>query len=84
MNFFEVVFQKFNVEGVFVFDIEKKIYINDEFIFCFDFNEDQMVVEKFCEGISKFVVDVVMLKDIIKVKVQVQMVEERKGVMIKK
>ncbi|WYZ39441.1 hypothetical protein EsH8_III_001355 [Colletotrichum jinshuiense] len=51
-------------------DIEKKTYINDEALFRFDFNEEQMAVEKLREGISKFAADAVTLKDIIKQKVQ--------------
>ncbi|KAK2020958.1 transaldolase [Colletotrichum zoysiae] len=51
-------------------DIEKKSYINDESLFRFDFNEEQMAVEKLREGISKFAADAVTLKDIIKAKVQ--------------
>lgn len=50
-------------------DIEKKSYINTEAAFRFDFNEDQMAVEKLREGISKFAADAVTLKDIIKAKV---------------
>ncbi|EFQ35000.1 transaldolase [Colletotrichum graminicola] len=51
-------------------DIEKKSYINDESLFRFDFNEEQMAVEKLREGISKFAADAVTLKDIIKAKVE--------------
>ncbi|KAK1585366.1 transaldolase [Colletotrichum navitas] len=51
-------------------DIQKKSYINDEPLFRFDFNEEQMAVEKLREGISKFAADAVTLKDIIKAKVQ--------------
>ncbi|PSR83993.1 hypothetical protein BD289DRAFT_369252 [Coniella lustricola] len=51
-------------------DIEKKTYINDEAEFRFDFNEDQMAVEKLREGISKFAADAITLKDIIKEKIQ--------------
>lgn len=50
--------------------LEKKSYINDEALFRFDFNEDQMAVEKLREGISKFAADAVTLKDIIKGKIQ--------------
>ncbi|KAK7923064.1 hypothetical protein PG985_007135 [Apiospora marii] len=50
--------------------LEKKEYLNDEPLFRFDFNEDQMAVEKLREGISKFAADAVTLKDIIKEKVQ--------------
>ncbi|KAI1843684.1 hypothetical protein JX266_010130 [Neoarthrinium moseri] len=51
-------------------DIEKKSYIKDEALFRFDFNEEQMAVEKLREGISKFAADAVTLKDILKKKVQ--------------
>ncbi|KAH9231039.1 hypothetical protein K456DRAFT_55421 [Colletotrichum gloeosporioides 23] len=51
-------------------DIEKKAYINDESLFRFDFNEEQMAVEKLREGISKFAADAETLKGIIKAKVQ--------------
>ncbi|CCF44393.1 transaldolase [Colletotrichum higginsianum] len=51
-------------------NLEKKSYINDEPLFRFDFNEEQMAVEKLREGISKFAADAVTLKDIIKAKVQ--------------
>jgi transaldolase len=50
-------------------DIAKKAYINDEALFRFDFNEDQMAVEKLREGISNFAADAVTLKDIIKKKI---------------
>ncbi|KAF2438426.1 transaldolase 1 [Karstenula rhodostoma CBS 690.94] len=51
-------------------DIEKKSYINDEALFRFDFNEEQMAVEKLREGISKFAADAETLKDILKEKIQ--------------
>lgn len=46
-------------------NLEKKSYIDDESLFRFDFNEDQMAVEKLREGISKFAADAVTLKDIL-------------------
>ncbi|KAH8908102.1 transaldolase [Coniochaeta sp. PMI_546] len=49
-------------------DIQKKSYINDEPLFRFDFNEEQMAVEKLREGISKFAADAVTLKDILAAK----------------
>ena len=49
-------------------NIAKKTYIDDEPTFRFDFNEDQMAVEKLREGISKFAADATTLKDIIKEK----------------
>lgn len=51
-------------------NVEKKAYIQDEPLFRFDFNEEQMAVEKLREGISKFAADAVTLKDIIKAKIQ--------------
>ena len=51
-------------------NVEKKSYINDEPLFRFDFNEEQMAVEKLREGISKFAADAITLKDIIKAKIQ--------------
>jgi transaldolase len=51
-------------------DIEKKTYIDSESDFRFDFNEDQMAVEKLREGISKFAADAVTLKDILKAKLE--------------
>jgi len=49
-------------------DLKKKSYINDEPLFRFDFNEEQMAVEKLREGISKFAADAVTLKDILTAK----------------
>ena len=51
-------------------DIKKRSYINDEATFRFDFNEEQMAVEKLREGISKFAADAVTLKGILKEKLQ--------------
>lgn len=51
-------------------DIPKKSYINDEALFRFDFNEQQMAVEKLREGISKFAADAITLKDILKAKIE--------------
>jgi transaldolase len=51
-------------------DIERKTYINDEATFRFDFNEEQMAVEKLREGISKFAADAVTLKGILREKIQ--------------
>lgn len=50
-------------------NIERKTYIKNEAAFRFDFNEEQMAVEKLREGISKFAADTVTLKKIIKDKV---------------
>jgi transaldolase len=51
-------------------DIEKKTYINDEALFRFDFNEEQMAVEKLRECISKFAADAVTLKATLKEKIE--------------
>jgi len=51
-------------------NIPKKSYINDEALFRFDFNEEQMAVEKLREGISKFAADAVTLKGILKAKIE--------------
>jgi transaldolase len=51
-------------------DIEKKSYLSDEALFRFDFNEDQMAVEKLREGISKFAADAVTLKGILREKIE--------------
>ena len=51
-------------------DIEKKSYINNEADFRFDFNEEQMAVEKLREGISKFAADADTLKAILRKKIE--------------
>jgi len=51
-------------------DISKRSYVDDESLFRFDFNEEQMAVEKLREGISKFAADAVTLKDILKKKIE--------------
>jgi transaldolase len=66
----EAVPQKLNAETAHTLDIEKKSYIDNEPDFRFDFNEDQMGVEKLREGISKFAADAVTLKDILKAKIK--------------
>ncbi|KAL1895017.1 Transaldolase [Sporothrix stenoceras] len=68
LNSNEAVPQKLNASGAAALDIPKKTYISDEPTFRFDFNEDQMAVEKLREGISKFAADAETLKDIIKAK----------------
>ena len=68
MNSTEAVPKKLNAEEAAALDLEKKTYINDEALFRFDFNEDQMAVEKLREGISKFAADAVTLKGILKEK----------------
>ena len=52
-------------------DLPKKEYLNHEARFRFDFNEDQMAVEKLREGISSFAAAAEQLKDIIKKKLGV-------------
>jgi len=64
----EAVPQKLDASGASSLKIEKKSYINDEALFRFDFNEEQMAVEKLREGISKFAADAVTLKDILTAK----------------
>ena len=61
--------KKLEAEGAAKLDIEKKSYIDNESLFRFDFNEDQMAVEKLREGISKFAADAETLKDLIKEKI---------------
>jgi transaldolase len=62
--------QKLDAKAASSLDIEKKTYLHDEPTFRFDFNEDQMAVEKLREGISKFAADAVTLKAIIKKKIE--------------
>ncbi|KAI8722175.1 Transaldolase [Fusarium sp. LHS14.1] len=68
LNSEEAVPKKLNAEEAATLDLEKKTYINDEALFRFDFNEDQMAVEKLREGISKFAADAITLKGILKEK----------------
>ncbi|KAL2023554.1 hypothetical protein VTK56DRAFT_2162 [Thermocarpiscus australiensis] len=70
MNSDAPVPKKLDAAGATALNIEKKTYIKDEPSFRFDFNEDQMAVEKLREGISKFAADAVKLKDIIRKKIQ--------------
>lgn len=65
----EAVPQKLDSSTAASLDIAKKSYINDEAAFRFDFNEEQMAVEKLREGISKFAADAVTLKDLVRSKV---------------
>lgn len=51
-------------------DIPKRTYINDEATFRFEFNEEQMAVEKLREGISKFAADAVTLKGVLREKLK--------------
>ncbi|KAL7898437.1 transaldolase [Trichoderma sp. SZMC 28014] len=68
LNSTEAVPLKLDSASASSLNLEKKSYINDEALFRFDFNEDQMAVEKLREGISKFAADAVTLKDILKQK----------------
>ncbi|KAM0515700.1 hypothetical protein ACHAPE_005778 [Trichoderma viride] len=68
LNSNEAVPKKLDSAGASSLNLEKKSYINDEALFRFDFNEDQMAVEKLREGISKFAADAVTLKNILKEK----------------
>jgi transaldolase len=68
LNSTEPVPKKLDAAQAASLNIQKKSYINDESTFRFDFNEDQMAVEKLREGISKFAADAVTLKDILKAK----------------
>lgn len=49
-------------------DIPKKSYLADESLYRFDFNEDQMAVEKLRDGISSFAAAADDLKKIVKAK----------------
>jgi len=62
--------QKLDAKGANDLDIEKKTYLSDEALFRFDFNEEQMAVEKLREGISKFAADAVTLKGILQEKIE--------------
>lgn len=62
--------QKLDATAASSLDITKRSYISDEANFRFDFNEDQMAVEKLREGISKFAADAVTLKGILKEKLE--------------
>ncbi|KAK8114093.1 Transaldolase [Apiospora kogelbergensis] len=70
MNMTEAVPKKLDASQASSLNLEKKSYLNNEALFRFDFNEEQMAVEKLREGISKFAADAVTLKDIIKAKVE--------------
>nr|AEH41477.1 transaldolase [Endocarpon pusillum] len=69
-NSTEEVPKKLDAEGATSLDIQKQSYVDDEALFRFDFNEEQMAVEKLREGISKFAADAVTLKGILKVKIE--------------
>ncbi|KAK2748946.1 sedoheptulose-7-phosphate:D-glyceraldehyde-3- phosphate transaldolase [Myotisia sp. PD_48] len=61
--------KKLDAAGAAALDIPKRSYLKDEALFRFDFNEDQMAVEKLREGISKFAADAVTLKNIVREKI---------------
>lgn len=69
LNSQEAVPKKLDAAAASSLDIEKKSYISDESLFRFEFNEEQMAVEKLREGISKFAADAVTLKDILRKKI---------------
>lgn len=62
--------QKLDASKAASLDIPKRTYINNEADFRFDFNEEQMAVEKLREGISKFAADAVTLKGILREKIE--------------
>lgn len=66
----ELVPKKLDASDATSLNIEKKSYLHDEPTFRFDFNEEQMAVEKLREGISKFAADTVVLKDILQKKIE--------------
>ncbi|CZR62934.1 probable transaldolase [Phialocephala subalpina] len=66
----EAVPKKLDASAAHSLDIERKSYIDNEPDFRFDFNEDQMGVEKLREGISKFAADAVTLKEILQKKIE--------------
>lgn len=70
MSSSEDVPKKLDASAASSLDIEKKTYISDEPAFRFDFNEDQMAVEKLREGISKFAADAITLKSIVRAKLE--------------
>ena len=70
MNSSEAVPTKLDAGAAASLNLDRKTYIKDEPLFRFDFNEEQMAVEKLREGISKFAADAVTLKGLIKAKVE--------------
>lgn len=62
--------KKLDASSASALDIQKRSYVDDEALFRFDFNEEQMAVEKLREGISKFAADAVTLKGILREKIQ--------------
>lgn len=66
----DAVPQKLKVDDVHELDIEKRTYLDDEALFRFEFNEDPMAVQKLSESISKFAADAVLLKGILREKIE--------------
>jgi len=62
--------KKLDAENAKSLDIQKRNYLDDEALYRFEFNEDQMAVEKLREGISKFAADAVTLKGILREKIE--------------
>jgi len=69
MNSSEAVPSKLDAAAAASLNLDRKTYIKDEPLFRFDFNEEQMAVEKLREGISKFAADAITLREILKKKV---------------
>lgn len=70
MNSEAAIPKKLDASAASTLDLEKKSYLDEESLFRFDFNEDQMAVEKLREGISKFAADAETLKSILKAKIE--------------
>jgi transaldolase len=66
----DAVPKKLDAAAASALNLEKKSYIDNESSFRFDFNEDQMAVEKLREGISKFAADAVTLKEMLQQKIE--------------
>lgn len=64
----DAVPQKLNASDASSLDIEKVNYLDDEAKFRYDFNEEQMAVEKLRDGISSFAAAAVQLTDILEKK----------------
>ncbi len=62
--------KKLHAEEASKLDIPKRNYLDDEALFRFDFNEEQMAVEKLREGISKFAADAESLKSVLREKMK--------------
>lgn len=62
--------QKLDAKDAKNLDIPKRNYLDDEALYRFEFNEDQMAVEKLREGISKFAADAITLKNVLREKIE--------------